>query len=1024
MSHMRRLAFFVCVLCIGATACRKEDTERPGKWPRAIEARVTGAQWRQCTPKSLGSDRVVQDVDCEAQDTVPTDHCSLGELTHESAVKLLQNEPQCLDDAIVALESVSSADLTARRDLAAAYYTRAQRDDHASDLLLAYEAAENAVAFDRTDPIARFNLALVQQAIGLDEQALASWKAVPADGDAKWNAEVLGRRRAMERRVAVNGMREWNDNKKEMLASARARDEKKVAALIDRFPKSAMEYLESEVLSKWGDTNAIQFFAAQLSKRLGGDPYPLDVARIAAQSGVKPALYLSNQRGVAVGLVFAHRPDDAIKILDALETQASTRGYTYLCALIHETRGLARYEQDRYVESINAYEAAAPTYRRLRDDEGLANVSRSNAGTYRVAGQFELSWRDALRAKSRGRRVVNPTKRHGIDGEIAATALALGQPGVALAYQNQAVAALQAPRPGDLRPLKQIRFELGVAKRERARIETVVGDLATADSDLKDTADLHLNEDPSRLGLDTDARRILDFRFAEVHGRQLLSDNRPSAAAAEFSHALERLEKNEFRSFRAALLVERAEAYRRLGRTAEAQHDLEAAVAALRREQKGILLAREIGEGERVWSTYFSRFDDAYERLIEHLIETGETEKSFQYAERSRASEVLDLVRVLPFSPPEFRELTEDGEPIALADLQRHIPAGTYLLQYCITDDRVYTFVIARDSFDVVTHQQDRNRITLRRLAESLQTQGRLGNETRFEISARAAYAQLLRDPFAAIQQRNGGHVPERIVIVSDDAMHGMPFAALRNLDTGRYIVEDTTVETAASATMYVFTLLRRGALPALPSTALLVGDPAFDGTMPLAYKLSRLPGALGEVSAIRPSYPAGAQVIQEEQATVAAFVTGARDKSVIHFAGHSLVSAQSPWTSMLLFAPSDKDRGVLEAQSLLTALTLDKTQLVVLAACSSAGGLPVGAEGVGPLVRPFLARGAPAVVGTLWPVNDATAADLFVSFHQDYGKHGDAAVALRAAQLAQIRKNNPGSKSIRAWAPFQVVGH
>ena len=126
------------------------------------------------------------------------------------------------------------------------------------------------------------------------------------------------------------------------------------------------------------------------------------------------------------------------------------------------------------------------------------------------------------------------------------------------------------------------------------------------------------------------------------------------------------------------------------------------------------------------------------------------------------------------------------------------------------------------------------------------------------------------------------------------------------------------------------------------------------------------------------------------------------------------------------VIAPSASDPGPLDIQALLTRLTPDHTNLVVLSTCSSAGGLPVGAEGVAPFVRPLIGAGVPAVIGTLWNVEDATAEEVLVSFHRRYRQGSDAAVALQLAQLELLRNKNknPGLRSVLAWAPFQVIGH
>ena len=78
------------------------------------------------------------------------------------------------------------------------------------------------------------------------------------------------------------------------------------------------------------------------------------------------------------------------------------------------------------------------------------------------------------------------------------------------------------------------------------------------------------------------------------------------------------------------------------------------------------------------------------------------------------------------------------------------------------------------------------------------------------------------------------------------------------------------------------------------------------------------------------------------------------------------------------------------------------------------------------PGVRPLIGAGVPAVVGTLWNVEDATAEEVLVSFHRHYREGSDAAVALQQAQVELLtnKNNNPGLRPVLAWAPFQVIGH
>jgi CHAT domain-containing protein len=149
-----------------------------------------------------------------------------------------------------------------------------------------------------------------------------------------------------------------------------------------------------------------------------------------------------------------------------------------------------------------------------------------------------------------------------------------------------------------------------------------------------------------------------------------------------------------------------------------------------------------------------------------------------------------------------------------------------------------------------------------------------------------------------------------------------------------------------------------------------------------------------------------------------------AAGNTIIHLAVHGVANPEVPSRSFFLLAPTGDDSGVIDAERLLKQLQLTKTRLAVLSACSSAGGTPVGAEGLAPLVRPFVAAGVPGVVGTLWNVSDNLATeDLLVRFHQHYRDGREAAQALQLAQQEMIAHPSKAHRAAWAWSAFQMYG-
>ena len=80
---------------------------------------------------------------------------------------------------------------------------------------------------------------------------------------------------------------------------------------------------------------------------------------------------------------------------------------------------------------------------------------------------------------------------------------------------------------------------------------------------------------------------------------------------------------------------------------------------------------------------------------------------------------------------------------------------------------------------------------------------------------------------------------------------------------------------------------------------------------------------------------------------------------------------------------------------------------------------VPPGDDWVG-LVNAFLFAGAANVLGTLWPVQDASTARLMSRFYQELGAGRSEADALALSQRAALR--DPASSHPFYWAGFTLV--
>lgn len=139
--------------------------------------------------------------------------------------------------------------------------------------------------------------------------------------------------------------------------------------------------------------------------------------------------------------------------------------------------------------------------------------------------------------------------------------------------------------------------------------------------------------------------------------------------------------------------------------------------------------------------------------------------------------------------------------------------------------------------------------------------------------------------------------------------------------------------------------------------------------------------------------------------ATASAVCSGMRDKGLIHYAGHAHYNWADPMLSALHCAADEFcPDGKLTLQMIRKIADLRSARLVTLSACESGiSDTSTAAEEFLGLPAILLETGAPAVVASLWPAPDASAAFLMDFFYARWlGGNGDVTIseALREAAI------------------------
>ena len=275
-------------------------------------------------------------------------------------------------------------------------------------------------------------------------------------------------------------------------------------------------------------------------------------------------------------------------------------------------------------------------------------------------------------------------------------------------------------------------------------------------------------------------------------------------------------------------------------------------------------------------------------------------------------------------------------------------------------------------------------------------------------------------------------------VVIPDGALDYVPFVALRTsgAEAQAFVVLQHDVAVTPAAWM-LDTGLRR---PRLSDRAkiLLVADPVYQADDPrLAPRTSpaRAPDpAHREYSRLRFTGEEAAGIAAQFPSAAVDELTGVdatRERLLaldwsqyrfIHIATHGVVDAQVPELSSLMLGSYDAhgevaDRAVRVADVSLQTL---RAEVAVLSACETALGTEVRSEGLVGMSSTMLARGARAVVASLWPVPDEVSAHLMTEFYRHMLRESmGPEAALGTAMRSMLSREASADPAL--WAAFQV---
>lgn len=919
------------------------------------------------------------------------------------AVLLLGNH----DTAIANLQAAVDLDphqAALLNDLAVAFAERAVRGNRASDHPRALEYSQRALQVEPGLAEALFTRAAALERLGLQGRAIDGWNEyLRADASSGWADEARARISGLQTSTPQSRWKELD-----RLFDERAIAEADLLQMSREVPDRVPEAILSTVLGKWAASNdpGELAFATRLSEALAtatGDdslrrafgnlaataPNAAMMAAVqslskgyaflardryvdaephlaAAVAGLAAASPLRNWAAFGLGRVryFHGAAVQAEQDFDSVIATARLQRAGSLEARALWLRGIVRFTQGRWALARRDYEDAIRAYGAVRDVQGVATVHVNLSILFRFLGDSESVWQHRMVALQRIP-VHQPTLAHGFLITTAVTASLESMDRVALLFLDEAVKNANADIPAYTRAetlLQRAKALARVGRRPDAE-----DDLAAAETAWRDIGDAAVQR-RVRMSLLTAA--------AQIH-----HDTNPDAAIREAGEAIESATERGDLLRSAELHLYLGRALARQSNIADAQRTIEAGIADFHKARASMPASDPIrlSAFEPVWEL----FDEAFTLALA----TGDFDRAaaFEKYESSRAQTLLELRSQESSELPVVQSQLSERQTMVMLNQQ-----PKELLAWVIT----------------------RHGDQLLRLALTADDAQRLAATYFWRLTAGTELDAISREVFGVVLSPILEHVRpgHSVIIIADKPFVGIPWSALIDPASGKPAVTRWSITVSPSASLAVSS---RAAASALAGPrALVVSAADVQSGLPL------LSGARDEARQIAGLY-ADSELLEGNNATAGNVLGRMPSSDIIHVSAHAISNAAYPLLSRLVLAAEPTDLDGLSVRELLQGDRLSPGTLVVLAACRTLGATAIRGEGAIGIAWGFLAAGASTVIATLWDVDDAAVAPVFVDFHRRLNAGTPPAEALRAAQLAALGRG----ESERTWGSLQLVG-
>jgi CHAT domain-containing protein/predicted negative regulator of RcsB-dependent stress response len=418
-------------------------------------------------------------------------------------------------------------------------------------------------------------------------------------------------------------------------------------------------------------------------------------------------------------------------------------------------------------------------------------------------------------------------------------------------------------------------------------------------------------------------------------------------------------------------------------------------------------------------------------------------------------------------------------QPVAVRELQKKVlKKGETLVQYFISPDKTYAFLVSKKRLKVVPLEVKEEQV------ESYVNRMLLAMKGNIEVDMKTYGRILYRELFKPVEAKLKGS--RDIIIIPHSHLEKIPFESFvtgedksgqpvfllekyrikyiqsasllsilrkhyqRNRETNNFIgfgdpvydyenfkqgqPEQGSMKTFATESIFSREDTRSDTKEKSLSSGPPVSSVAVEDEIKEIFRsryaragglMNRLQGSGEEVKTIAELFRNKNQMsvvfLREEATEENARAANLKDFDFIHFACHGLLN--DDFQSLVLSQlPPDKSQqdGYFTLNEIMNCDY--NAKLVVLSGCKTGSGKMYKGEGVTGLTRAVMYAGTPAVIASLWKVDDTATKELMINFYRNMLEKDMGKVeALRQAKLEMIKEKKYASPLF--WSAFVLYG-